>query len=104
MLKRQILSVVILSFLVFGGFGPVGNVSNAKVPYKKAKAKSAGGKLRIVDFAEGRPVLWKEPARMESLNLLYGQGGSEGAPNLSDKFTFVGQRPERRLTENPRQG
>ena len=89
MLKRQILSVFILSFLVLGGFGPVGNVSNARVPYKKAKAKSAEGKLRSVDFAEGHPVLWKEPARIESLNLLYGQGGREGAPNLSDKFTFV---------------
>ena len=73
----------------WGGFGPVGNVSTARVPYKKAKAKSAEGKLRSVDFAEGHPILWKEPARIESLNLLYGQGGREGAPNLSDKFTFV---------------
>jgi hypothetical protein len=89
MLKRQILSVFILSFLVLTGFAPVGNVSNARVPYKKAKAKSGEGKLKIVDYAEGRPVLWKEPARVESLNLLYGQGGPQGAPNLSDKFTFV---------------
>jgi hypothetical protein len=88
MLKRQILSVFILSFLMFGGFGPAGNVSNARVPYKKAKAKSAEGSSESLSSPKATHSV-ERAARTESLNLLYGQGGREGAPNLSDKFTFV---------------
>jgi len=93
MLIRRILSIAfVLSFIALAGFGPTGSVSNGQAPWekhKKAKAKSAKGNLGIVDPAEGHPVLWKQPANIETLDLFYGQGGREGAPNLSDKFTFV---------------
>jgi hypothetical protein len=37
----------------------------------------------------GRPVLWREPTDIESRDLFNGIGGAEGAPNPSDKFTFM---------------
>ena len=33
--------------------------------------------------------LWKEPGAIEGLDLFYGPGGSEGAPDASATFTFV---------------
>src|SRR5262245_58615914 len=47
-------------------------------------AKEASGEDR-----DTRPVLWVEPTDLESRDLFYGMGGAEGAPNPSDKFTFV---------------
>jgi hypothetical protein len=56
---------------------------------KQAKSDSEKDKKTLVDPSEGHPMLWKAPADIESLDLFYGPGGREGAPNLSDKFTFV---------------
>ena len=93
MLKQKVRStVVVLLILALPGFGQTASVSSGQAPWekhKKVKAKSGEEKPRIVDPVEGHPVLWKEPADIQSLNLFYGQGGRGGAPNLSDKFTFV---------------
>lgn len=37
----------------------------------------------------GRAILWEEPKDLESRDLFHGQGGLEGAPNPSGKFTFI---------------
>lgn len=39
----------------------------------------------------GRPVLWEEPLDIESRDLFYGIGGRKGAPDLSDRFLFIGR-------------
>jgi hypothetical protein len=46
-------------------------------------------KDKVVDESEGRPILWKEQADIESLDLLYGPGGKEGAPDLNGRFTYL---------------
>lgn len=43
----------------------------------------------VVGAREGHATLWKEPDAIENLDLFYGPGGSEGAPNASATFTFV---------------
>ena len=37
----------------------------------------------------GRHILWTEPTDIESRDLFYGIGSSQGTPDLSGKFTFV---------------
>ena len=60
---------------------------------KGAKAKKKDGdkpKKGDADNAkDNHPVLWQEPADIESRDLFYGRGGREAAPNPADKFTFV---------------
>src|ERR1700681_3709140 len=34
-------------------------------------------------------VIWRDPGEMAFLNLLYGAGGKEDAPNPNGPFTFV---------------
>ena len=41
------------------------------------------------DAGGGRPVLWEEPADIESRDLFNGPGGADGAPDPKGKFTFV---------------
>jgi hypothetical protein len=41
----------------------------------------------------GTPILWEEPADIESRDLFYGTGGRKGAPVLTDKFLFIGREP-----------
>ena len=57
---------------------------------EQKKQKDRSEKNRILSENEGRPVLWHEPADLESLDLFYGPGGSEGAPDLKGKFTYIG--------------
>ena len=52
--------------------------------------KTEKEKPRVVTGDEGHPVLWNEPTDIGSLDLFYGSGGGEGAPDLSGKFTYVG--------------
>lgn len=40
------------------------------------------------DSREGRAVLWREPADIESRDLFNGPGGAQAAPDPSGKFTF----------------
>src|SRR5262245_59106476 len=61
---------------------------------KKEKKEKKAGEQKPAKEASGedrdvRPVLWVEPADLESRDLFYGMGGAEGAPNPADKFTFV---------------
>jgi hypothetical protein len=46
-------------------------------------------KASLVDAREGHATLWKDPAVIEGLDLFYGPGGPEGAPDASATFTFV---------------
>jgi hypothetical protein len=50
---------------------------------KKKDAADTGGS------PDGRPTLWSDPTDIESRDLFYGIGGSEGAPDANGKFTFV---------------
>jgi hypothetical protein len=38
-----------------------------------------------------RPLIWRDPGDMASLNLLYGAGGKENAPNPDGRFTFINE-------------
>ncbi|MEK6302859.1 MAG: hypothetical protein AABO41_19285 [Acidobacteriota bacterium] len=55
---------------------------------KKDKKKD-DQKTDKADAGAGRPVLWEEPADIESRDLFNGPGGAEGAPDPKGKFTFV---------------
>ena len=78
----------ILAFLLiaavasgFSGY-PRGLKTQDDQEHKKAKPT-------LVDESAGHSTLWKEPEAIENLDLFYGAGGSEGAPDLSGKFTLV---------------
>lgn len=44
-------------------------------------------------------VIWRDHGELASLNLLYGAGGKEGAPNPNSKFTFIKEDTE---SSNPK--
>lgn len=59
---------------------------------KDKKEKKSKAQKEAEDKAEaktGRPVLWQEPTDIEGRDLFNGPGGDNGAPNPSDKFTFI---------------
>ena len=58
----------------------------------KSPKKQDGDKAKKGDSASAKdahPILWQEPADIESRDLFYGPGGRDAAPDPSDKFTFV---------------
>src|SRR5580704_10272031 len=58
---------------------------------KAAKHDDRSDKLQVVSGSEGHPVLWKQPENVESLDLFYGPGSRDGAPDPSGKFSFEGR-------------
>jgi hypothetical protein len=50
---------------------------------KKSKDKDKGNPANLPE------VIWRDPGDVPSLNLLYGAGGKEHAPDPNGKFTFV---------------
>ena len=66
--------------------GKEGKAGGGKARAGKAKeGKAKEGKAREMS---GRPVLWREPADVASLDLLNGPGGEEMKPDLS-RLTFI---------------
>lgn len=57
--------------------------------WRAGGAESAGSNQNKKDKTAGTPVLWSEPANIESLDMFYGSGGREGAPDPQDRFTFL---------------
>lgn len=81
-----------LAFILIGsmalGFGS--NVPGKLGSQDKQKDKERkSSKAKIVDAGEGHATLWKEPDAIENLDLFYGPGGAEGAPDASGTFTFI---------------
>jgi hypothetical protein len=58
-------------------------VSGSLTAQKKDKAKDTGNVANLPE------VIWRDQGDMASLNLLYGAGGKEHAPDAAGKFTFV---------------
>ncbi|MEK6299345.1 MAG: hypothetical protein AABO41_01375 [Acidobacteriota bacterium] len=81
----------ILAFLLIGAvaFGLSDRVLGSDTQDKEKFSGHKAGKASIVDAREGHATLWKEPGAIENLDLFYGPGGTEGAPDASATFTFV---------------
>jgi hypothetical protein len=60
---------------------------------KQEKGKDKDDQSAAVSARELRNVMWTEPSNIESLDLFYGAGGADGAPDPQGKFTF-----EKRVT------
>jgi hypothetical protein len=80
------LACLLIAVFAFGFNDPVrGSGTQDKHEHKG----HSDGKASLADAREGHPTLWKDPGAIESLDLLYGPGGAEGAPDPSATFTFV---------------
>ena len=60
---------------------------------KQQRSGNKDGKAALVEDRGGHAIMWKDPGAIEDLDLSYGAGGTEGAPDASGRFTLV-----RRLT------
>jgi hypothetical protein len=89
-LRKTLSTLLLLLVLVAPGFSPsvLGRLAAQEKP-KKDKADKE--KAHVVDGSEGHPVLWNDPVDIESRDLFYGPGGSEGAPDQAGKLTYVGK-------------
>lgn len=88
-LRKTLLTPLLFFVIVAPGFDH--STLGGLVAQEKSKNnKAVKEKPRVVDSSEGHPVLWIEPPSIESLDLFYGSGGSEGAPDPTGKFTYVG--------------
>ena len=58
-------------------------ISASSTAQKKDKNKEKGNPANLPE------LIWRDPGDVASLNLLYGAGGQEHAPNPNGKFTFV---------------
>jgi hypothetical protein len=77
MTRRKSMSISVLLLVLLGLVPPLCSQDNNK-------HDSA-----ISEAAEVPAVLWRHPQNISALNLFYGSGGREHAPNPSDTYTFV---------------
>jgi len=88
-LRKSFTTLTLFLVMIAPGFNPpVLGASEAQEKAKQNKAKKE--KPQVVDGSEGHPILWNEPTNVETLDLFYGPGGSEGAPDPTGKITYVG--------------
>ena len=78
----------ILALLLMATLGFSAHVLGSGAQEKQHQGHSAI-KASLADSREGRATLWTEPDAIENLDLMYGPGGAEGAPDPSATFTFV---------------
>jgi hypothetical protein len=78
----------ILAFLLVGAVA-LSFSAHALAQNKQEHQGHPASKASLADAREGHATLWKDPAVIEGLDLFYGQGGPESAPDASAKFTFV---------------
>lgn len=93
-LRKTLPALLLFLVLVVPAFDAstlAGSPAQEKSKKDKGEKKEKGEKekSRVVDSSDGRPVLWNKPASIERLDMFYGAGGREGAPNPNGKFTFV---------------
>ena len=89
-LRKTLLTLLLFLVIVALDFKPCVLGESASQENSK-KNKIEKEKSRVVDGSEGgHAVLWNEPVDIDSLDLFYGPGGSEGAPDLTGKFIDVG--------------
>jgi hypothetical protein len=88
-LRKRFTSLLLFLVLVAPGFNPP-VLGESKAQEKSKQNKAEKEKPRVVSGSEGHPVLWNEPADIESLDMFYGSGGSEGAPDPGGRFTYIG--------------
>ena len=86
-LRNPFTTLVLFLLIVAPAFNP--RVLAGFEVQDKSKHKTEKEKPRVVTGDEGHPVLWSDPANIETLDLFYGSGGSEGAPDPGGKFTYV---------------
>jgi hypothetical protein len=72
--KARLYFAVMLMFLA---------LSSSVVAQKKDKSKLTANTANLPE------LIWRDPGNVASLNLLYGVGGKEHAPDPNGKFTFV---------------
>jgi hypothetical protein len=83
--------LALLLFLIVTVFSAGAQSGSGKgAQHKQDKQKDRSEKSNILSGNEGHPVLWNEPVDLERLDLFYGPGGREGAPDLNGKFTYIG--------------
>ena len=92
-LKRKMFCALAGMFLLAGLFSsPIRANRDPQDDKGKNEKKKDGGKAKKGDSdgaKDSHPILWREPTDIERRDLFYGQGGRDGAPSPSDKFTFV---------------
>jgi hypothetical protein len=81
----------IFAFLLIGAVAPgfSAHVPGSGGQDKQQQQGHSASKASPVDVRDGHATLWKEPDAIENLDLFYGPGGAEGAPDASATFTFV---------------
>jgi hypothetical protein len=63
-------------------------ISASSTAQKKDKNKEKGNPANLPE------LIWRDPGDVASLNLLYGAGGQEHAPDPNAKYTFVKEDPQ----------
>jgi hypothetical protein len=91
-LKRKVAALIILVSLTGT---PVNSLTLASAVQEKARTKPVRGQIKKMPLSALRaPLFWQEQGDIEALDLYYGPGGREGAPDPAGKFKFI-----RRITK-----
>ena len=81
--KKGLLLIALIAALVVLPTGAFTQTAQKPDGQQKGKEETAE------KVNNGQPVMWQEPADIESRDLFYGIGGREGAPDPAGKFTFL---------------
>ena len=84
--KNRLYSPMLLMFLMLSA----SFTAQAKDNNKESNSNKPTGSA----VSMGVTTMWRDPGDVASLNLLYGTGGKEHAPDPSGKFTFVKEDPQ----------
>lgn len=80
----------IVALLILGGVVPgFGAQAFKQETQDKQEYSGHKGKSSLVDERGAHATLWRDPGAIENLDLVYGPGGAECAPDASGTFTLV---------------
>lgn len=79
----------ILTLLLIATLGFSAHVLGSGAQDKQHHQGHSAIKADLADTRGGHATLWKAQDAIENLDLLYGPGGAEGAPDSAATFTFV---------------
>jgi len=90
MLAHKILAALLTVCLTAPAPLSAPNYAATRRPLRVKVGKSAKSKPQRPNAARNAgALLWRQPAEIEGLDLFYGAGGKEGAPNPAGRFTYV---------------
>lgn len=83
------LTLSLATFTFFPGANAAGDSQDQTPQTDPPNAQTEASTNSTVSIPAGPPIMWEDPVDIENLDMFYGPGGAEHAPDVSKPFTYV---------------